>query len=456
MVFSGKPSGACHACRARKTRCDQVPEGCGQCKNAKRVCPGYRKQGDLIFRDQSSNVVHKFKAREAREAKKVASAPTPDNIGSQEDAALGSRETSLEIVQQQEPPLFVRYAVAPTLEDLATGFFHFHYVLGIHGPSKGHFYNLVDIARDQKIEDSLMTSMKAVGLAAYAHTTRTPSLLQNARYQYMKAIQLTNAALNSPEDVTKDSTLMAIHILSIFETVTGCRQRSLQDWSKHLHGAAAVIKLRGPGQIKSRPGRHMFMHLASQLMIACMQDNRKLPAYIREYMDAAIMEVSTPEPALIIQHCMMQYTDLNSDIQNKVITDPETIISECLELDGFLLAIVTNTPDGWEFETVFTDVESDLVYDGRYDVYYDYWIAQMWNALRTLRAMLNEQVRNTLLAGFSSKPPYFTEPQYTAQFQISTELLYQIEDDILRTRGASSNKQTWEFGEIGTRNEQVF
>ncbi|TVY27183.1 hypothetical protein LHYA1_G004682 [Lachnellula hyalina] len=433
MVFCGKPSGGCHACRARKTRCDKVPEGCGQCKNAKRICPGYRKLGDLIFRDESSNVVHKFKAREAREAKTMASVPAIDIIRSQENAAQGSRETSLEIVQQQDSLMSIRYAVAPTIEDQATGFFIFNYVLDIHGPSKGHFYNLVDIARDQKIEDSLMTSMKAVGLAAYAHTTRTPSLLQNARYQYMKAIQLTNAALTSPKDVIKDSTLMAIHVLGLFETVTGCRQRSIKDWSEHLHGAAAVIKLRGPDQIKTRPGRHMLIHLASQLMISCMQDNRRLPAYIREYMDAAFMKVGTPEPSFVILHCTMQYTDLNSDIQNKVITDPETIISKCLEIDGFLLAIVTNIPDGWDFETVLTDVESDFVYNGSYDVYYDYWIAQMWNALRTLRAMLNEQVRNTLLAGFSSKPPCFTEPQYTAQFQISTELLYQVQDDILRT-----------------------
>ncbi|TVY94371.1 hypothetical protein LAWI1_G000600 [Lachnellula willkommii] len=452
MVFCGKPSGGCHACRARKTRCDKVPEGCSQCKKAKRVCPGYRKQGDLIFRDESSNVVHKFKAREAREAKKMASAPVVDTTRSQEDVPLDSRETSPEVVQQQDSPMPVRYAVAPTLEDRATGFFIFHYVLGMHGPSKGHFYNL-----------------------------------------------LTNAALNSPEDVTKDSTLMAIHILSIFETVTGCRQRSLKDWSEHLHGAAAVIKLQSPWSkykilyyhiirnfmfpLLLRPEKipsfalETFMNvqnltlplrsLTSQLMIACLQDNRRLPAYIREYMDAAVMEIKTPEPAFVIQQCMMQYTDLNSDIHNKVITDPEAIISKCLEIDGFLLAIATNVPDGWEFETVYTDVDSDFVYNGRYDVYYDYWIAQMWNALRTLRVMLNEQVRNTLLAGFSSKPPYFTEPQYTAQFQISTELLYQVQDDVLGTvvqhmgrplskdPRASSNKETWELGEIGTGHEQV-
>jgi Fungal specific transcription factor domain len=411
-----------------------VLEGCGQCKKAKRVCPGYRKEGDLIFRDESSNVVHKFKAKEAREAKKRAStSPAADIIAPQDNAGLDSPETSLEIVQQQDSPLFVEYALAPTLEDRATGFFVFHYVIGPDGPSKGYLSNMVDLAREQTLEDSLMTAMKAVGLAAYAHTARAPSLLQNARYQYMKAIQLTNAALRSSEDVTKDSTLMAIQILSIFETVTGCIRRSFKDWSEHLNGAAAVIKLRGPDQVKTRSGRQMLIQLTASLMITCLQGRTKLPDYIREYVNAAIAEVKTTEPTLVVQECMMRYNDLAADLRDKVITNPETIISKCLEIDGFLLPIVTDPPPGWEFETVFTDVESDFVYNGRYGIYYDYWIAQMWNALRTLRAMLNEEIRDTLLAGFSPKPPRFTEPQYAAQFQTSTETLYQIQDEILGT-----------------------
>lgn len=78
MVYCGKPSGGCHACRERKTKCDKVilPEGCTQCKRAKRICPGYRVPGDLVFRDQSSNVIQKFKAKEAR-AKKAASVSSP-------------------------------------------------------------------------------------------------------------------------------------------------------------------------------------------------------------------------------------------------------------------------------------------------------------------------------------------------------------------------------------------
>jgi len=43
--------------------------------------------------------------------------------------------------------------------------------------------------------------------------------LMNARCQYGKAIQLINAALRSPEDVKKDSALMAVMVVGIFEAV---------------------------------------------------------------------------------------------------------------------------------------------------------------------------------------------------------------------------------------------
>jgi hypothetical protein len=79
---------------------------------------------------------------------------------------------------------------------------------------------------------------------------------------------------------------------------------------------------------------------------------------------------------------------------------------------------MTNTPQGWEYETVFTDIDSEFIFDGRYHVYYDCWMGYMWNALRSVRILLNEIIRDTLLEGFSSKPPRFIDSDHTAQFQI--------------------------------------
>jgi len=75
--------------------------------------------------------------------------------------------------------------------------------------------------------------MKAVGLAGYAHLVHAPSLMKNARYQYLLALQSTNAALRDPIEVKRDATLLATIILGLFETITGVARRSLDDWAEH-------------------------------------------------------------------------------------------------------------------------------------------------------------------------------------------------------------------------------
>ncbi|KAH6711136.1 hypothetical protein DL95DRAFT_419426 [Leptodontidium sp. 2 PMI_412] len=437
MVFCGKPSGGCHACRERKTKCDQVPEGCTQCKRAKRKCPGYRVPGDLIFRNESSNVIRKFKAKEAKEKQAATLKASPPQsvvaVGSSSSAVDDDwdiSDGSLEIIQREDAPLSV-FSLAPTIEERATGFFVANFVLGMSGPSKGYLDYLTDVTRTQVLDDGLLSSMRAVGLAGYAHSVHAPSLLKNARYEYYRALKATNAALRDPVDVKKDTTLLSIMILGIFETITGSKQSSLKDWAQHINGAAAVIKLRGPDQILTPTGRRMMITVTSSLLITCIYRGVPLPKHMQDYMEDALRLVENPDPSFRVQEMMMRFANLRSDILHKRLTDPRKILSRALELDGVLLNISSNPPPGWAYEVIYTDTYADIVYNGQYHLYYDYWMAQIWNALRILRIMLNETMRTVLLAGFSSKPPVFTETQHTAQFQVSTDVIYSLQADIL-------------------------
>ncbi|KAN0090409.1 hypothetical protein V8E51_018988 [Hyaloscypha variabilis] len=423
MVFCGKPSGGCHACRARKTKCDKIPEGCTQCFRAKRECPGYRAQGDLVFRDESSNVARKAKAKEAKKQRALESAPLSVSPPLEEEA-------SLELVQQKDSHLST-LQLAPTIEDLAVGFFISNYVIENNRPHRGHLDPIQDMTRVGELDEGLLSSMKAVGLAGFAHASHAPHLVKNARYQYMRAIQSTNIALRDPESAKKDSTLMSIMILGIFETITGAEQQSIKDWSEHIKGAAAVIKLRGPDQIKTSVGRRLLVHVTAYLMIACMNKGIALPCHMIDYMTAAFELVKTPDPAFIIQHTMVRFSTLHADMVQKKLTDRETILSKCLELDAKLLKIQTDPQPGWEYTTVFTEEKSEHIFNGRYHVYHDYWMAQMWNTLRTARILLNEVIRNTLLEGFSTSPPAFSSAEHTAQFQIATDTMYEMQADTL-------------------------
>jgi len=188
-------------------------EGCTQCKRAKRNCPGYRTQGDLIFRDESTNVVRKFKAKEAR---KQAALKSSQLLSTPFEEEALSPELALEIVQQRDPHLsFLQ--LAPTVEELATGFFVTNYVLSTTGPSRGYLdpSKYVQSARWSPLKHESCRSGRL-----FSCYTCTPSIEERS-LSIRQALQSTNAALRNPAEVKKDSTLLSIMILGFSKLLLG-------------------------------------------------------------------------------------------------------------------------------------------------------------------------------------------------------------------------------------------
>jgi hypothetical protein len=140
---------------------------------------------ELAFRDESSSVVRKFKAKEAKAKQMRKQSLMPASIP-REDSDFGSQQ-SLETVQQQQqrrqqqqPNLGI--TLMPTIEERATGFFITNYVLSAHGPTRGHrkriprpfliYSNSLIIIRHYKIlEIDLAVSLRGksdLGLMVYA------------------------------------------------------------------------------------------------------------------------------------------------------------------------------------------------------------------------------------------------------------------------------------------------
>ncbi|KAL3418076.1 hypothetical protein PVAG01_09791 [Phlyctema vagabunda] len=437
MVYCGKPSKGCERCRKRKIRCSQQPEGCSQCMRAKQICPGYRAQVDVMFRNESDNVIRKAKVRAEKTKFKVARSSGDESSSSTpewEDDS--SSTTSLEVISRQPSRVGspISYTMVPSIDDLATAYFVTHYVINFEedGPVKGHLDHLTSLQKAHGIEDNLLASMKAVGLAGFAHDYKAHSLMVNARQQYIKAIQLTNAALRHPREVKKDSVLMSIMILGIFETVTGCNQKSIQAWQDHIHGAAAVVKLRGRDQLLTPAGRRLFIQTTSSLILSCIQRQMPVPKHITDLAEQAGVAAGIQgDAAWKVLTTMIDFAQFRSDLKTQKLTDTMTIFKKAMEIDGAFLSICKSPPKGWEFQTIYTDKDPDIIFNGYYHIYYDVWVAQNWNSIRTVRILLNEKMREILLDGFRAVPPQFTSLEHTAQFQLSTDTIYILQAEIL-------------------------
>lgn len=427
-----------------------------------------------MFRDQTQNVVRKAKKAEAR-AVQHSSKPTPvtfDDPSSEEvhlnpepqlqiyptppetnylpiddidiedipiDDTL-SQTNLFEVERYSSYPLGHIASLLPTTEDRATSYFISNYAVGIIVPgitndeiaTTTHFFDILD--------PTLTASVKAASLASYAHHVRSTQLTNESRYQYMKALQMTNAALSTPGEATKDSTLLSTILLGLYEVLTGPNERSLKDWAEHAHGAAALLKLRGRNQFQTPFSRRMFLQATGGILASCLQWNIRVPQHVVDMIDdlAELMRGLSEYAKLGIEifQIMIKFNQFQCDIREGLITDPEEIIAMALELDAPLQEVYDDHPPEWVYET-FTqpdDLNSEnIIYKGQYHIYNNLYVASVWNNLRLFRIMLNQTIRGYLLEGFSAKPPRFTETRHTTLFQQSTEVCYKMQADILAT-----------------------
>lgn len=406
---------------------------------------------DLAFRNESSSVIEKAKAKQKARNTKAGETtlrePTPPKRKTTNKVSSKSLQRSQS--QSASSPLIVDHggydglylwnslgaALPSSLSERGTTYFVNNFVAGQSGPSHGHFNYLTELCRNGGMDETLSSSMTAVGLAACSNRSHSPELLGEARREYVVALRRVNSALLSPTDALKDSTLLSIMILTIYETVTCTNQLSQKAWTEHINGASTLLKVRGPGQFKTRVGIGLFMQTSSHLLISAVKREIPMPPEIVALRAQVRQRLNPIDPAFRFVAIIDRFAKFRADIRSRQLGNSSNIIRVAVSIDEDLVQVFTNVPPGWEYETA-VDHENKaphVVYNGKYDIYYDYWIARIWNSMRNVRMLLNEVIRQHILEGFRSTPPLFTDESYTSQFQLSTNALVEMRDGILRS-----------------------
>ena len=416
------------------SQCDRATPSCSQCIRARRDCPGYRNEVDLMFRNESESVIGKAKAREKSKARSKSRSHSPAIAGpsrsKEEPRSPSSELSSLGSFQERDADFFVeslapRVSMYPTTEERALGYFNSN--------AKTWFRNLdvtEELCSQTNTDEHLLASMSAVGLASFSHSVHAPALMSRARREYVSALKLTNAALRSPTEAKKDTTLFSVMILGIFETVTGMNERSLAAWAEHTNGAAALVKLRGKEQFKTQAGVRMFLQVTSNLMLSCIQRTTAMPAHMVElrkeaekYMDAS--------PAWRHSKTIIDFTIFRAAVREAKLVGPREIVAEALAIDRRFVADYATLPEEWHYEVVYSDETPELIWNGSYHVYKQNWIAHIWNGMRVCRIMLHETIRDQLLSASTAITPIFTEDEIAAQNASSLNVMLQMRADIL-------------------------
>ncbi|KAL4893723.1 hypothetical protein BDV59DRAFT_207522 [Aspergillus ambiguus] len=397
MPPGARASRSCGNCRAIKRRCDKQHPHCGQCIRMREECSGYRDTWELFFHDQTSHTIERSKAIQVKSANSTRTAiPHP------------------------------AYGLCPSPDEAGVNYFLHHFVIGGPSPSRGYLNYVPAVYSADGHHPTLVASMAAVGLAALASSTQRPELVIHARTKYREAINNVNSALASPTESVRDSTLMSVISLSLFEHVS-----DFKIWFRHVQGATALIVARGKSQFSRPASVLMFNQVRADMAAACIHSLQPFPKDMLELQKEAAKQIGASSAFWLLGVLATRCTDLLSGVHyNK------------RSLEDFLEETVVLQRDFQHVMEIFTREEPyttnrkcngapEIIYEGRCDFYRTSWAIRIWNNSRMLQIIVCEIMFHLLNKLLAKRPTQRT--QIEMRLQETVEILSELGDDILAT-----------------------
>lgn len=313
--------------------------------------------------------------------------------------------------------------ITPSIEDQAFGFFISNHVSMPTQVPRGQYEWVLEALNQPGCEQVLRDSVNAASLAGLANTTKNPVIMAKAHTAYGSALRMTNKALRAKETAVKDSTLISVIMLGLYENFVFHDKRSIQAWAKHVKGACALLNLRGKEQFDSNIGRRMFHNIFGIIMLVCLEADQAVPYGIQELYDhgnqTSDYAVHGRQWTTRLTTFMHNAINLNKDVKS----DPITLVTTAVKLDRELDRIKALMPAIWRYETVQLQQPSEHAYGAFYHIYMDSWIAQMWNNLRSCRMYLYRVIREQLWKGSACKPPLFSKEEVAPQMEAAENVI---------------------------------
>lgn len=362
-------------------QCDKEVPQCGQCIRTREICRGYRDEWDLIFRDQTKHTIQR--SRKARETSRVSTRATP-----------------------LIPPT---RGLHPSLEEIGVSYFLRDFVAGGRAPSRGYLTYIPMVYSADAEHPAFVASIAAVGLAALA--SRQPELRVCARAKYSEAIRHVNQALASPAESVKDSTLMAVISLGVFEHIS-----NFESWVRHVKGAAALVVARGKSQFARRPAILMFNQVRADMATACIQTVQPFPAELQELQEEATKYTDRLDASwlagILATRCATLFAGVAKKHQDKFLETPRSwtdFLEEAVAIQSdfqqvhHMLALQEPYITTRELRGSATFVSCN----GQYDLYKTSWAIRLWNNCRTVEIIVCEIICwliNKILTEESARP----------------------------------------------------
>ena len=351
-------------------QCDLQRPTCLRCAKLKECCPGYRDVGSISFRNENDRIIGKKLGREV-------SKPDGLLVDTSPSFRRGGRELSL-----------IPSTTLGTTGTLGHDFFFATYS-SIKAPFNEEYSDWVKqcSTNNRLISDAI----DAVGLAGLANVSSAPQLARQAHDAYTRVSQKLHRILQTPNQETKDETLLAIILLCLFHSVSFTSWHTHSIWAELVWKGLNLIDLRGPSQFDHNRGGHLYSQIRTHVLCLCMQGYFEVPPALVNatytFENAEIRQqwrdsdFASPVSMTVIS---FQLVNLRAAIKRGRVSDLAEIYEKVLTVDRDLLAWQSVLPSHWKREEPQV-AGDDCDFDENQCRYPNSWLAEILNTWRVLR-----------------------------------------------------------------------
>ncbi|KAK3997350.1 hypothetical protein QBC44DRAFT_93408 [Cladorrhinum sp. PSN332] len=444
MVYCGKASQGCQSCRTRRIKCDKVRPQCAQCVRVGKQCPGYRDQLSLMFRDESSKVIKRAHAQwgvpaESEPGEPSGSSPT-SSTSSSSSSSSSSPPSSLSPVSARtahssqgfwsptstKPLVKVEKGRLPgqglikdipaSTVDKAIQFYIEHYVIGLPDePRAGQ-----ELRGLQWVHaPATRNIMAAVGLAGLANINGDKEMDTLAGQHYGLALQKMSTSITGKDvsGLDLEVILRAVVMMAMFEVVRGNKTGATA--RTHIMGGAAILTSFLPFHKSQSEGLRGLLQLCfsmvasifGSLLLASPEPLNLIPSQPGLQSGAGVLpgpfsqwvsmsvNLCSPadKPSAELIGMIVEFVKLAAYVRSRPFIDgqPETadFIAKALAIETQLDDLERRQTGLWAVVEESVDNKlfpPEAVFEGRYHVYWDMYIARVWNHYRWARTMVNQ------------------------------------------------------------------
>ncbi|KAF3005761.1 hypothetical protein E8E13_007015 [Curvularia kusanoi] len=330
--------------------------------------------------------------------------------------SVGVRVPGSAAASRYPTPESMAKEMLPSIDDQALGFFISNYVNPPALVPRGQYEWLLEALREPNCDEVLRKSVSAACLAGLANSTKNTGIMLKAQDAYGSALRMTNCALGVEKTAVRDSTLMAVIMLGMYERFVYLDERSIEACAKHVRGASSLLNLRGKEQFRSDVSRRIFHQYYGIILMFSLECGMAVPDGLRELYDhcnPASNYAVQGRQSIRLAQLLHESIDLNQE--KDIDSDPLDLINRAIDLDQELDSVTTSMPKIWQFETICLEGPHEHVYGSLYHKYMDPWIAQMWNNVRLCRIHLYRVIRKQIQKAHTSSPPLLSPEEARTQ-----------------------------------------